>query len=229
MAPRTTAQLLARFERFLPDEHRPLQPLHGGLCAALGTAEAFLGELATAATLGGSVGTWLALHARGRGVLKGSDETDATLLSRLRRVEAMLTPPAIVEAVDGLLALYTGERCELVEHWDAGVYCDSLYCDGDDALYGEHNAFTLIVPRLVFEPGASDFLDQAYCDGAYADAGTAGEWDHPVYALIAAEVNRRKAAGVRWWMALAALGESQQPYVGEDGFYLDSSYLGDSA
>lgn len=197
---RTTAQILAQLEKHVPPALRTkLRPLLAGWAASLQAVESAGEGMADATTVGGSSGIWLTLLARGYGVVRATGETDTQLQERLRNVENQLTVASIETATDALLASGTST---LVEHWKGGIYLTddddevaspgdgySAYLDCDELvpgatafgsyLYDAHNGFTLILPLF----GTIDDLD-------------------PVYAAVIAQVEKLRAAGVRWWLLI---------------------------
>lgn len=181
---RSTDELLEQLERFVPPEYAPLRPVLAGLAAMLVEAEETTDGLITSQTVGGAEGIWLTLLARGYGVDRATDETDSSLRYRLRNPEQQLTKAAILEAVNALLAEYTADEAELLEHWANGIYMteedDDTDIFFDDAeIFDQHNAFTLRCPLLdPFEVGD----------------------EHPVYVAIVVLVEQLRAAGVRWWL-----------------------------
>jgi hypothetical protein len=195
---RTTDQLLAQLERFVPPQLRPLRPVLAGICAMLRRGEIAADDFSLSSTIGGAEGIWLTLLARGYGVERATGESDESLRARLRNVEDKLTKTRILRRVNELLSEYTDEQAELLEHWANGFYFDNDDYFDDDLVLDQHNAFTLVCPLVGDEiPVGNDYLDSMYLDDAYLGSG---EGIHPVYLAIVAEVERLRAAGVRWWL-----------------------------
>ncbi len=197
---RSTPDILTQLERHLPPVYQvKLRPLLAGWAAALRAVEVAGDGMVDATTVGGSSGIWLTLLARGYGVERATGETDTQLQARLRNVANRLTVASIEEETDGLLASGTSS---LIEHWKAGLYLTddddlvaspgdgySAYLDCSELipgatafgsyLYDQHNAFTLVLPLF----GVIDDLD-------------------PVYSAVIAQVEKLRAAGVRWWLLI---------------------------
>lgn len=171
---RSTDTILEQAERLVPYYDTSLRPLTAAIAAALSEAETQAEALAGEALFGGS-GQWLRLHAHGYGVQPAQGESDASLRARLRRVEDAVTPPAIVAAVDAIITPLT---CTLVEWWDTPYLDVDAYLDMPGVyLSGGPNTFLVVVPA-----GVSD---------ATLD-------------IIVNEVNRLRAAGIRWALVRTA-------------------------
>lgn len=179
--------LRTQVKRFLPEPWADRDDVLGAVLGPLARVLELGDSWAPVATIGGAEDEWLTLLARGFGLVRGTDEPDASLRARIRNVDEALTKASLEAAVNALLAPYSyaGVPAYIVEHWAAGPACDledgelGFICDVSH-LYGEHNAFTLWVPLVE--------SDEA----------------HPIYAAIYQEVERLRAAGVRWWMVLQA-------------------------
>lgn len=211
---RSTAVLLEQLLRFLPPQYRAASDILGGLAAQLAQVEASGDDLVLATTIDGAEDEWLTLLARGYGVRRGSSESDDTVRERIRVVDDALTRPAILDAVNALLAPYTATEATMYEHFDSGFFADVDYADQDDdsiRVYDQHNSFTLLVPDLsglstsygkfALQPAESEDADAAYADAdTYAVADSADTTEHVVYGAIQATVERLRAAGVRWWL-----------------------------
>lgn len=181
--------------RHLPAEYASSEDVIGGMAAAIEEAQD-TGEAAVLeASIGGAEGKWLTLLARGYGVTRATGETDGSLRGRLRNVEDKVTPQAILDAVNSLLAPYTATEAELVEWFegDGAFWLDYDYLD-DQRLFGEWHTFYLIVPLLGEAAWGDFYVDSSFLDDEFIGAGP----DHPVYAAIVAEVERLRAAGIRW-------------------------------
>lgn len=195
---RSTADLLDQLEHFLPPEYEPMRPHLAGLAAQMREAELAGDTLEAQTKIGQAVGAFLTLIGRGYGLDRTSEETDDQFRNRIRVLEDRLTKPAIEAAVNELLAAYTTDVCEVVEHWEGGAFVDQAYLD-QDYLYSAHNAFTVIAPLIGDFPAGEDYVDQSYVDQAYVGMGGA---DHPVYPAIIARVEQLRAGGVRWWLVV---------------------------
>lgn len=179
---RSTATLLAQLRRFLPPGYAAAEPLLAGLAAELAEVETAGDALVDATTVAGASGIWLTLLARGYGLRRATDESDASLRARLVAPEAQVTRAAILAAVNAILAEYTVEEAVLVEHWAAEGYAD-IDCWADQTpIYDQHNAFTLECPIV----------------GSFPTPGS----EHAVYGIIAAAAEAMRAAGVRWWLVV---------------------------
>jgi hypothetical protein len=196
---RTTAAILAQLERFLPPRYAAYRDVLAGGAAGLAEADALWEDLADAATIGGADGVFLRLRARGFGIQAQGDETDASIRSRIRSVEGQVTRPAILAAVNALLAPYTATEATMLEPWDEGFLDYDCYSD-DTRLCDAHNSFVLVLPLVGDQVGGSSYIDDGYIDiDLYV--GASGE-EHPVYEAIRVLVNRIRAAGIRAWMAI---------------------------
>lgn len=192
MAARTTAEVLEQLERFVPPEFAPLRPILALYAAELRAAEVVAYDTAASSTVEGAEGVFLTALARGYGVERLSGEADATLRSRLRNVSGAVTRPAILDAVNLLLADYTEDEAVMVE-WFEEPFADYHAFADYHLLVDGPNAFVLILPPVGDEPLGSSFADVAYADfDAYPGDGET----HPVYSAIGALVQRLKAAGV---------------------------------
>ena len=213
MAVRTIDDMLAQLLRFLPDQYAAASDALSGLAAQMVQAEQAGEDLVLSTTVGAAAGKWLTLMAGGYGVYRQAGESDASLRIRLRRVEDRVTRPAILAVVNALLSAYTATQAVMYEHFASGFFVGDFSDQPDDAirLYGQHNAFTLLVPALTadassygafaLDPSGAYGLDTAYVDAdAFAVGNTADDTEHAVYAAIQAAVERLRAAGVRWWL-----------------------------
>lgn len=213
---RTTQELLERLLAFLPPQYQTSEPLLAGVADALQAAEGAADELLQVLPFGpylailpggaplslvGASGIWLDLHASGYGLLRAPGETDDQLRTRLRNVEDAVTRPAILAAVNTLLEPFS-VAAMMVEWWEepyldvlepipGGLYLDSAF------LSGGPNTFILIVPQVGLGYGVSQdpHLDiETWLDSMFLG----DDRQDPVYAAIVAEVERLRAAGVRW-------------------------------
>jgi hypothetical protein len=198
---RTTAQILEQLLRFLPDRFRSYSDVRGGGAAGLAEAEALWEELAAAATIGGAEGVILRLRARGFGIYAQGDETDATLRARMRGVEGQVTRPAILDAVNALLAPYTATEAGMLEGKDEGFWDVDFWWDST-IFADQHNAFVLVLPLLGDEVVGASYFD---CDDYFdVDFYWGSGVEHAVYASIGALVRRIRAAGIRVWIHIEA-------------------------
>lgn len=193
------ADLLPVLRRHLPARFAASEDILAGFAAALAAASQTGVDLVEQTTVDGGEGKWLTLHARGYGVLRATDETDASVRTRLQNVGDALTKTSILAAVNALLAPYTDEQATMIEWWesDGAFYLD----DGDyldtDRLLGAWHTFYLFLPFLGNREWGDFFLDSGFigdAGGGYLGGGPA----HPVYIAIIAAVERLRAAGTRW-------------------------------
>jgi len=181
--------------RHLPPQYEAAEDVIGGMVAPLEQARLTAADMRDASTVAGADGKWLTLLARGYGVVRATDEGDAALRARLRNVENKLTRQAILDAVNALLAPYSGQPAQMAEWFeeDGAFWLDFDFLD-DQRLLGEWHTFYLFAPLVGTAAWGDLFLDDAFLDAEYLGAGP----DHPIYASITAEVERLRAAGVRW-------------------------------
>lgn len=218
-----TDELLVQLERFLPPEYESYRPILAGYAAAAARAREVLDDLVGEVSIGGADGLWLTLLAHGYGVSRATLETDASLRIRLRNVAGKVTRPVLLGIADQLLAAYTELPAEMVEHWGAGVYCDdeTATCDAS-VLFDQHNAFTLLVPQLAEAVVGVAFCDQAFADVDFAGGGAVAR--HPAYAALLSEIDRARAAGVRWWLVVTDR-VAGAPFGYGDLSYADTDHL----
>lgn len=200
--PRSTNQILLQLERQLPDWARPLRPHLAGIAAMLAHAEAKGAVFADASTVAGADGIWLTLLARGYGVSRALEESDAALRRRLRAPERQLTRTAILAAVDALLAEYTDAPAVMIEPWDEGYYNREFYLDRR-VWSGEPLTFLLVVPLVATSSAAYTYLDAGYFD---RDLYLGAEGDDALTTALRAVVNRLRAAGIRWRLVVDVEG-----------------------
>ena len=81
----------------------PQEPLQAA-AKIIGAARAQLKAWVEAAYLKTSTGDWLEQHAKDRSTRRQTQESDAALRERLRRVEDALTPSALLSAINAILA-----------------------------------------------------------------------------------------------------------------------------
>ena len=179
----TTEEQIDQQLRHLPPRFDALRAL---LAAYAGTLKVVLNatelDFIPSTTIGGAVGPFLTLIAKGYGIRRASGEADSSLRLRVRNVDDSQTVSTITDAVDALLAPLTGVTSVLIEHWAAPLVVDTDDLDfalvaDNGSLYDTHNAFTLIIP---------DFGDDT----------------DPIYAVVINEVERLRAAGVTWFLIL---------------------------
>lgn len=172
---RTVDELLAQIAGNLPGYFESVEPLSAAFAGAQRQAELTADAVAELALFEGASGKWLRLHALGQGVQPGEGEADADLRARLRRVEDKVSKPAILAAADAILA---PDTASMVEWWEQGYLDVDLYLDIPGNYLGAPvRAFFLVIP------------------------GTAT--DGQVTAIID-EINRIRAAGVRWWLIIGS-------------------------
>lgn len=121
-----------------------LEPVFAGLAAQVHLLE-LTGELLVAGGLvGGADDIWLTLLAHGDGIDRATGETDADLRLRMRQPEKQVTPTAIEDRVNDLLASGT---CQVIEHFAAwGQVIDVDFTCDVSAIYDRRPGFTVIVP-----------------------------------------------------------------------------------
>lgn len=202
---RTTADLLAQLERFLPPRYAALRPVLAGIAAQLALADATWEDFATASTVGGASDEWLTLLARGYGIDRSQDETDGSVRGRIRNPVPLVTPAAILAGVNDLLEAYTATPARLVETLRApggltGEPDETTAFVLDLSRFGAWNHFTVIVPRVGTPWGGGsvlELLDPAH--GFILGIGVLGLSGsiHPVYFAIVAFLRRARAAGIR--------------------------------
>jgi hypothetical protein len=221
----TTEQLLAQLLRYLPEGYQALVPHIAGLAAAAAGATETADDAADSVTIAGASGQWLTLMAKGYGVEKVENENDPSLRQRLRYVERRLTIGSIEAAVNAILDTVGASDCRVADWWEDDVSCwfwdaSSSVTAGasyfDEASLGDYwLVFTVFVPMIGNHPGIGSYL------GDIDDASEG--WDNyldidcylggdaavlsPIYDTIIDQVERIKAAGVRWWLIVDWAGE----------------------
>ena len=196
----TTAQLLAQIERFGPRRYLAVRAILAGIAAQLAAADAVVESFATSSTVAGATGAWLTLLARGYGIDRGPEETDAALRERLVSPASLVTRAGILALVDALLDAVSADPAKMLEPWDEGFADVDAYCDVTRHC-GEHNSFVLVVPLVGDQVGGASYLDvDDYLDSDVF-GGLSGE-EHAVYAAIRAAVMRARAAGIRATLAI---------------------------
>jgi|GEM_PF-4827563 len=196
---RTTDQLLAQAERFVsPEDRESLRPLLAGVAAVMARVEASRDGMRDSATVGASAGRWLTLLARGYGLRRATNETDAQLRERVRFPERQLTKAAILDRVNAILSAYTTKQAQMVQWWETTSYIGYDWYLDHGRISGGPHSFLLLIPLVGEMPGGAAFLGATYLDyDMYL-----GVHEHPVYELIATEVDRIKACGVRAYVAI---------------------------
>lgn len=168
----TSTYLNEQAARLLPDSFAPVLPLVAGAAGALAVVAEDIETWADAATISTSEGEWLDLLARGFGLYRKPDESNADLRDRIAATPKLLTPSAMEQVVN---AIITPAACTVVEHWKARVFCDDhadeyvtdLFCD-EDTLLGVRNGVTVVCPE-----GLTDAQELAVC-AALAEVRAAG-------------------------------------------------------
>lgn len=175
----TTQDQLAQILRRLPPRYEASEALLSGSAAQLSLANSVSEDLQATGFFEGAEAQWLTLHASGYGLVRATAEPDPALRGRLRNVGDSITRPAILAAVDALLvARGTAVPAIMIEWFHRDTVLDTLvlpfsFIVGRSYLVTRKNSFIIVVP---------DF----------------GDLTDPVYATILNEVNRLRAAGVRW-------------------------------
>lgn len=203
MAARTTSELLAEVEALTPEVLRGLRVLFAGGAAMISDAEELTDDLVSSSTVAGASGEWLDLLARSYGLRRGPGEADADLRVRIRNPDRKLTPGAILEGVNGLLAAYTATEAVLLEAWEDGPFYDQAFFD-QAYITGESLTFWVVCPRVGDVPADVG----AYYDVSFFDVATyaAGGDDHPVYASIWAFLQQARAAGITAYLIVDDAG-----------------------
>ena len=196
---RTTDQALAQLLRFLPPRYQSIEAPLSGVAAAIRQGEIAWDDMATASTIGGATGSMLTLRAKGYGVNPSPDESADSIRSRIRNVEGQVTRPAILDAVNALLAEYTADLATMIERTDDGFLDYDCYLD-HTRICDWHNSFVLVVPLVGDLVGGASYIDLGYLDHDLW-LGASGE-QHPVYDAIIALVRRIRAAGIRVTLAI---------------------------
>lgn len=196
---RTAEQLLARLYELLPED---LESSEGeardahlfGLATALAQADATVEAMIDQAKVDPGAGIWLSLHARGLGYVPLDGETDPQLRIRIRNVENKLTRPAILAALDELLATVTDPALPsyMWERKDGTGQAVEDEAVEEGAISVGWNMFFLYLPLLPPEESA----------GAVGEEAVGEAWielvlENVLYPVIRAEVDRIRAAGVR--------------------------------
>lgn len=179
------------------EEGSRLHALWSGLAAPLAQAKAWITSLFEQALIGTGSDIWLTLHAKGLGVERLQDETDAQLRIRMRNTQDRVTPSAIATAISKLLSTVSELGAYVIDRNDGpgfGLEVDALE---QGAWFWEWNAFLLYLPSL--EPAEAPSGMEA---GALEE-----EWfelmrEHVIYTLIRAETVRCRAAGIRVFYVL---------------------------
>lgn len=139
---RTSDEILAQQLRMIPGEFGyALTDLFVGNAAALARVETVSGDLKDLATFGDSEGMWLDLHAHGQGLRRTTNETDESLIARLRGVRDAVTRPAILTLAQDL----AGPTATVAEWWEGGFLDIDFFADVD-ILSGGPNSFVVTIP-----------------------------------------------------------------------------------
>lgn len=205
---RTVDAILRQYLAFLPPPYESATPLLAAFARALRDGEVTADDLVALVSFGGAEEIWLTLHAQGYGLLRGVNETDPALRIRLRNVDERLTRPSILAAVNALLAPFTAIPAIMIEWFEepyldidetvpgtsGGFYLDSTFISGG------RNSFILLVPRINdSQIAGGDGLDvDFFLDSSFLGSDS----EDPVYAAIINEVERLRAAGIRWALVL---------------------------
>lgn len=207
MPGRSTTELLAQLERFIPSVYKPGRPIFAGYAAMMAQMEALgVDTMLPTATHAGAAEMWLTLLAKGYGLERATGEDDASLLIRLRNPGRQVTRANILAIVDAILAAYTTTPAEMLEWFEEGLdgsyYDDDFFFD-EGRIIGDHNTFGLILPFLTDGwPDDSDaYLDDEmfFDDEVFLGGGTEL---HPAYRSLAAGVASARAAGIGVWVTV---------------------------
>lgn len=186
---RPAHEVLDRLFEFLPSNYETFDP-EAVLAGQFALAEEAAAALIELTTVGGGTDTWLALHARGLGIIKAEGESDVSLRERIRSFQDAVTEPAIVTPLVALYAAVTGPTPFLIEWFDTCFADVDAYCDTLSAVaFNEPPDFAAVVP----DPGAGDLTEAIHL--------SAGQL-----------IRTLKAAGVRFSIILpAAVATDQYP------------------
>lgn len=200
---RSVEQLEEALLAFLPSQYRAMTDLLVAFPGAFHLALQQDDVLIDTSTIDGASDIWLTHLARGYGVERATGEPDPSLRSRLRHPEASTTRPALLEAVDELIAPYTASSAQMIEWFEApfldveeteGAWCDIA------AISGGPQSFLIFVPLIGSIPSLDSFMDiNAWLD---LEAWGGSDGENPIYAAIVAEVEKKRAAGVRWALVI---------------------------
>lgn len=199
---RSADQLTEQILKFIPGVFSGMEPLLGGTAGVFETVEVKADELAQLTGLGESEGIWLTLRGQDLGVLRAPQESDQSLVHRIRDVEDAVTRTALKNTVEALLD--TGSA-QIIE-WYEGPYLD-VELEGEGGMWldsarlsGGPNSFQVIIEPQGTGFEWSDFMDA----DLYLDSGYMGLTESPIYGAIINQVNRKKAAGTFWRLVLDA-------------------------
>lgn len=184
-------------QRFVPPDLQGetgsrLEAVWAGLGAALADIEAGSEALLAVGKLATAEDMFLDLHARGLGVRRGSGESDASLRVRARVVSRKVTKPAIQAVLNSILDTETEERAHVYDRMDALGWAVEEDAAEEAALLCDHLSIYIALPLL---PQPEDALGAEV--GALEEAPMDLFPEHPLMAVLRAEVNRLRAAGVR--------------------------------
>lgn len=202
---RSVTDLETQLLRFLPSQYRSMRDLLIAFPGAMAAADATIDDLVDTAKIAGAEDIWLTYMARGYGVERATGEPDAALRSRLRAADGSTTRPALLEAVNRLIAPYTDGEARMIEWFEApfldveeiqGAWCDIA------AISGGPQSFIIVIPEIGDLPALDTFLDINAWLNHEAWMGQDGE--DPIYAAILAEVEKKRPAGTRWALVVGA-------------------------
>lgn len=144
-----------------------------------------------------ATGDYLKSFAEERSVIPGASETEASVRSRLFQAPEIVTPDAIADGVNAILALYTDKQCTLSEleldgyfvhdgtaTWDSFIGCDPDYPDryyddvpsllpgGAVPSRGYSRSFLLRIPPLEDNDETVSYVLDFDDEGIYIGDGT---------------------------------------------------------
>jgi hypothetical protein len=200
---RTVEQLEDALLQFLPSQYERMTDLLVAIPGAFHLALQQDDDLLETSTIAGASDIWLTLLAKGYGVDRATGEPDPSLRSRLRAADGSTTRPALLEAVDRLIAPYTDTPSEMIEWFEApfldveeveGAWCDIATVSGGP------QSFLIFIPEIGDLPALDSFFDSNAWLDHEAWLGIDGE--SPIYAAIVAEVEKKRPAGTRWALVI---------------------------
>lgn len=154
---RTPEELVARLLDFLPAQFDAATILLAGAAAATAQAETTWCSLHDCGTIEGATGIWLDLHGEGLGVFRQAGELDAGYRDRIRDLDDLTTPGAVLGA-----AIAVFGTAILVEWFDSPYLDVDAYLDTVDCVIGGGpDSFVLLLPGVSFAGPEYDTLIRA--------------------------------------------------------------------
>lgn len=173
------------------EEGTRLYALWSGMVAPLVQGQTVVSALREQGYIESATDIWLTLHAKGLGIYRVDGETDEQLRIRIRNIQNRVTPNAILQFVNDLLATVTEEQAVMLERPQSFTWDDSSIDEWP--IWWLWNAFALGLPLL---PVVSNgwVLEEGVLEEAALDAGVVR---NASYAMIETAVNQCRAAGIR--------------------------------